>query len=528
MPRSQVSERRSWSGSVDIDVGERFAHRDRAVAGQCRPVLRSRDGAVAVLSREVDEHREPGGAVDDGADRGAFQPDDEVAFPVARDGAVVGFGWTFADHHLGCHVRPRLAPSPALSGTRNARPVRRQCDQFTLQRSSALDVERLVDRLMARSAWSHHRGNRPGVDSRSARGSTSRPASIASVRLVPPDPGRSLGTDRDAVGVAHRSRQPILDVRVQSSGSRPACTASGAWRPARPSIVQQTPDTPACRRWSPRSDAVHARPSTAIGRSRERSLDPVVLRTKQRDLLAFSERQVAASGFVQIHRWHSTTATEPTRADRLGHLDRSSRGLARDTPARPVSRTRAPPRDDATDGPATSSATRPVNSCIHPAGLPIIHLLIKVLRRPVESAQYTSWAFTHRARQSGLVPSMGSIGDCYDNGQMESFWARMQVELLNRKRWNTRLELANAIFEYLEIFHNRQRRHSSLGMLSPIEYELRHADNPARDQASWNPTRHRARGARDVIPDTNAIESLNARFRRATRARAHFPTNRLR
>ena len=79
---------------------------------------------------------------------------------------------------------------------------------------------------------------------------------------------------------------------------------------------------------------------------------------------------------------------------------------------------------------------------------------------------------------------MGSIGDCYDNGQMESFWARMQVELLNRKRWHTRLELANAIFEYLEIFHNRQRRHSSLGMLSPIEYEHRHTDNTARDQAS--------------------------------------------
>ena len=98
--------------------------------------------------------------------------------------------------------------------------------------------------------------------------------------------------------------------------------------------------------------------------------------------------------------------------------------------------------------------------------------------------QYTSWAFTRRALDSGLVQSMGSIGDCYDNGQMESFWARMQVELLNRKRWNTRLELANAIFDYLEIFHNRQRRHSSLGMLSPIEYERRHANNPARDQAS--------------------------------------------
>ncbi|WP_433304713.1 transposase [Actinoplanes sp. CA-030573] len=85
--------------------------------------------------------------------------------------------------------------------------------------------------------------------------------------------------------------------------------------------------------------------------------------------------------------------------------------------------------------------------------------------------QFTSWAFTERARASGLVPSMGTIGDCYDNGMIESFWGRMQTELLNRKRWKTRIELANAIFDYLEIFHNRQRRHSSLGMLTPIEYE---------------------------------------------------------
>lgn len=66
---------------------------------------------------------------------------------------------------------------------------------------------------------------------------------------------------------------------------------------------------------------------------------------------------------------------------------------------------------------------------------------------------------------------MGSIGDCFDNAVIESFWARMQVELLNRRRWRTRLELANAIFEYLEIFHNRQRRHSSIGMHTPIEFE---------------------------------------------------------
>lgn len=87
--------------------------------------------------------------------------------------------------------------------------------------------------------------------------------------------------------------------------------------------------------------------------------------------------------------------------------------------------------------------------------------------------QYTSWAFTDRARASGLLPSMGSIGDCYDNAMIESFWGRVQTELLNRRRWRTRIELANALFEYLEIFHNRRRRHSSLGMLTPIEYELR-------------------------------------------------------
>ena len=90
-----------------------------------------------------------------------------------------------------------------------------------------------------------------------------------------------------------------------------------------------------------------------------------------------------------------------------------------------------------------------------------------------QGTQFTSWAFTQRAINSGLVPSMGSIGDCYDNAVIESFWSRMQVELLDRKRWRTRIELANAIFEYLEIFYNRQRRHSALGMLTPVEYEAR-------------------------------------------------------
>jgi putative transposase len=91
-----------------------------------------------------------------------------------------------------------------------------------------------------------------------------------------------------------------------------------------------------------------------------------------------------------------------------------------------------------------------------------------------QGTQFRSWAFTDRARQSGLVPSMGSVGDPYDNAVIESFWAQMQVELLNRQRWRTRVELANAMFEYLEIFHNRHRRHSTLGTLTPTEHEKLH------------------------------------------------------
>ncbi|MEU5859265.1 IS3 family transposase [Nocardiopsis dassonvillei] len=68
---------------------------------------------------------------------------------------------------------------------------------------------------------------------------------------------------------------------------------------------------------------------------------------------------------------------------------------------------------------------------------------------------------------------MGSIGGRYDSAAIESFWSRMQVELLDRRRWRTRLELATAIFEYLEIFHNRQRQHSAIGWLTPVEFEKR-------------------------------------------------------
>ena len=69
---------------------------------------------------------------------------------------------------------------------------------------------------------------------------------------------------------------------------------------------------------------------------------------------------------------------------------------------------------------------------------------------------------------------MGSTGDYYDKALVESFRSRMQIELLDRHRWETKVELANAILEYLEIFHNRQRHHSAPGMATPGESEARH------------------------------------------------------
>ena len=86
-------------------------------------------------------------------------------------------------------------------------------------------------------------------------------------------------------------------------------------------------------------------------------------------------------------------------------------------------------------------------------------------------AQYTSWAFGNRLREAGLLGSMGRVGSAYDNAMMESFFATLQRELLDRRRWQTRRELASAIFEFIEAWYNPRRRHTSIGDLSPVDYE---------------------------------------------------------
>jgi transposase InsO family protein len=116
-------------------------------------------------------------------------------------------------------------------------------------------------------------------------------------------------------------------------------------------------------------------------------------------------------------------------------------------------------------------AERPVNSFIQPAGLPIATPHIEVLRRPRESAQYVSLIFTRRCRAVGIEISMGQRGDCFDNSVLESFHATLKKDLIHRRSWRTKTEARTAVFEYIEAFYNRRRRHSRLGMRSPVDFE---------------------------------------------------------
>jgi putative transposase len=96
-----------------------------------------------------------------------------------------------------------------------------------------------------------------------------------------------------------------------------------------------------------------------------------------------------------------------------------------------------------------------------------------VIHHSDRGTQYTSYAFGKRCREAGIVPSMGSVGDAYDNAMAESFFATLEREVLNRRRFRSQAEAKIAVFRWLEGWYNPHRRHSSLGYLSPINYERR-------------------------------------------------------
>ena len=94
-----------------------------------------------------------------------------------------------------------------------------------------------------------------------------------------------------------------------------------------------------------------------------------------------------------------------------------------------------------------------------------------VIHHSDHGSQYTSFEFGRRCREAGVRPSMGSVGDCFDNAMCESFFATLECELLDRHRFRTQAEARLAVFEYLEGWYNPHRRHSALAYRSPVNYE---------------------------------------------------------
>ena len=101
-----------------------------------------------------------------------------------------------------------------------------------------------------------------------------------------------------------------------------------------------------------------------------------------------------------------------------------------------------------------------------------------VIHHSDQGTQYTSIAFGQRCRRAGVRPSMGSVGDCYDNALCESFFASLECELLDRNRFPTPTQARSALFDFIEGFYNPHRLHSSLGYHSPAEFERRYASLP--------------------------------------------------
>jgi putative transposase len=97
----------------------------------------------------------------------------------------------------------------------------------------------------------------------------------------------------------------------------------------------------------------------------------------------------------------------------------------------------------------------------------------EVIHHSDRGAQYTRLAFGRRCREAGVVPSMGSVGDAYDNALAEAFFATLETELLQRHTFATRRAARLALFEFIEGWYNSHRRHSALDYLSPAEFEQR-------------------------------------------------------
>lgn len=111
-----------------------------------------------------------------------------------------------------------------------------------------------------------------------------------------------------------------------------------------------------------------------------------------------------------------------------------------------------------------------------------------VIHHSDQGSQYTSLAFGNRCREMGVRPSMGTVGDAYDNAMAESFFATLECELLDRRSWRHKAEARTALFTWIEGWYNPRRLHSALGYLSPMKFEEKHGANNDRAGKHGLPT----------------------------------------
>jgi putative transposase len=100
-----------------------------------------------------------------------------------------------------------------------------------------------------------------------------------------------------------------------------------------------------------------------------------------------------------------------------------------------------------------------------------------VIHHSDQGSQYTALAFGRRCDEAGVRPSMGSVGDCFDNAMCESFFATLKCELLDRRHFKTQIEARMAIFEFIEGWYNPHRRHSAINYSSPVDFERTYRQN---------------------------------------------------
>jgi len=143
-----------------------------------------------------------------------------------------------------------------------------------------------------------------------------------------------------------------------------------------------------------------------------------------------------------------------------------------------------------------------------------------VIHHSDQGSQYTSIEFGRRCGDVGVRPSMGSVGDAYDNAMCESFFATLECELLDRRRFKTQAEARHAVFEFVEGFYNLRRRHSSIGYLSPIDYERRH------HAVAVNSDAHKPAVVLAAVKDKPSGRPQGAVLDRRCARRSHHPAGR--